>query len=398
MSVTAFKKSPTDESDPFGFPDEVNAPSWNEDSTEGDSWGFASSQEQGSSSRRSVSVSLQDIAEFTSQLAIMTRSGVDIASALASLAKQCQRPALTQVLQEVHESVLAGTKLSEALRSQTHVFDPSFVASVAAGEASGNMSDVLNQLAKMQQNSARSRRSIKAMMTYPVLLLCVSGAVIVALVLFVLPRFADIFEQYEIALPAITQVLIAIASEFRSRWWLWLPVAVGIPIGICFWKKTDHGRLVLDTIWIHSPVLQKATRSHAIARTCQLLGLMLQSGVPLLESLKLTQQAIGNTLYRALLADSEDAVLNGRSLSSVWENAEVVPDSAREMIITAERTGNLAEVTSLLGEYYEEEAEASTRQLVGLLEPIITVGMGLIVAIIVLAVMLPVFDLSTLSH
>ena len=134
-----------------------------------------------------------------------------------------------------------------------------------------------------------------------------------------------------------------------------------------------------------------------IGETCRLLGLMLENGVTLLDSLRLTRQAIKNTQYKTLLRDLEEAVLNGLSLGSILQHAEIVPASAREMLITAENTGNLNEVTGILGEYYEEESEAKLRQLVGILEPTITVVMGAIVAVVVLAVMLPVFDLSTFT-
>lgn len=396
MPATA-SSNPT--TSPAAFPNHAAdaAPSLAANSGEGLTWTSPDAFDFGTQKNRRGSVRQQDIAEFTSQLAIMSRSGVDVATALGSLARQCQRPALAQVLHEVHESVLSGSTLSEALRQQTHVFDHSFIATVAAGEASGMMSDVLRQLAQMQQAEVRSRRAMKAMMTYPILLMTVSSSVIVALMLFVLPRFAEIFEQYELALPAMTQMLISIASEMRGRWWLWGPLVFSAVVGLWIWRKTNHGKTCLDTLWMHAPVIHRVTRSNAIARTCQLLGLMLESGVPLLDSLRLTRNAVGNALYKNLLTQSEEAVINGRSLASVWENIDVVPQSAREMMVTAEKTGNLGEVSRLLGEYYDEEAQARMRQLVGLLEPIITVGMGVIVACVVLAVMLPVFDLSTIA-
>ena len=359
-----------------------------------------SRQVSGHSSKevRRGSVRPQDIAEFTSQLAIMTRSGIDVASALGSLASQCQRPALAQVLRRTHELVLAGSTLSEALAEQTHVFGHSFVATVAAGEASGKMAEVLRQLAQIRQTEMRSSRAMRSMMTYPILLMTVSSSVVVALVLFVLPRFAEVFSQYELVLPAITQMLISLADELRGRWWLWAPMLVSMIAGLAVWRKTDHGRRCLDVLWMHTPIIDRVCRTHAVGRTCQLLGLMLESGVPLLDSLRLTRQAVSSSLYKSLLAESEEAVINGRSLASAWQSTEIIPQSAREMMITAEATGNLGEVSRLLGEFYDEEAQTRMRQLVGLLEPIITVGMGVIVACVVLAVMLPVFDLSTLSQ
>jgi type II secretory pathway component PulF len=344
------------------------------------------------------SIRKQDVAEVTSQLAIMTRSGVDVATALASLASQCQKPALAEVLLEVHQSVLAGNSLSNALRSQAHVFEPSFIAAVAAGEASGRMSEVLRQLAQVQRSEIRSRRTMRALMTYPILLLTVSFAVITCLVLFVLPRFAQIFLQYELTLPIVTQMLMALAAELRTRWWLWFPLLVGIVGVFLTWRSTIGGRRRLDALWLQLPVIKTVYRPRLVGRMCRLFGLMLESGIPLLDVLRLTKQGVANVHYQELIDEMEDAVVNGRNLSSALHDSEIVPESAREMLTTAESTGNLGEVTQLLGEYYDEEAEARMRQVVGLLEPVITIGMGVIVAVVVLAVMLPVFDLSTIAQ
>ena len=394
MPAIAFDKPLTSDSASAAVAD----PSLDSKSEPGLTWSSPEALDHGNKKVRRGAVRQQDIAEFTSQLAIMSRSGIDVATALGSLSSQCQRPALAKVLSEVHESVLAGSTLSEAMRQQTHVFDPSFVATVAAGEASGEMAHVLRQLSGIQQSEMRSRRAMKSMMTYPILLITVSSSVIVALMLFVLPQFAKIFAQYEMSLPVVTQMLISTAAELRGRWWLWVPLFFTTVMGLWTWHKTSHGRRTLDAVWMHTPIIQNVCRNLYVGRTCQMLGLMLNSGVPLLNSLRLTREAISNGLYKKLLAESEEAVLNGRSLGSSWQHTEIIPQSAREMMITAETTGNLGEVSELLGEYYDEEAQARMRQLVGLLEPIITVGMGFIVAVVVLAVMLPVFDLSTLAQ
>ncbi len=347
--------------------------------------------------RRGRSVRKLEVAELTAQLAIMTQSGVDLASALTSLVDQCQRPALKEVLSEVRESVLSGSSFSDALKQHAAVFDPTFVATVAAGEASGRMAEVLQQLAGMQKKEIRRGREIRALLTYPVLLLLVSSSVLGSLVLFVLPKFTAIFAQYDMPLPVITQFLLAFADELRARWWLWGPLVASTLGGFLLWRKTKSGRATLDRLWISGPLVGDVCSGMCIGATCRLLGLMLENGVTLLESLRLTRQALGNTLYKSLLSDMEEAVLNGQSLGSVLKQSDVVPASAKEMLVTAENTGNLNSVTSILGEYYEEESEAKLRQLVGVLEPAITVVMGGVVAVVVLAVMLPVFNLSTFS-
>ena len=361
-------------------------------------WKDSLSSGAGFSRKRGRRVRMQEIAEFTSQLAIMVRSGIDAATALGSLASQTQKVVLANVLTDVHRAVMAGSTLSEALKPHPLVFDAAYVATVAAGEMSGSLSDVLSQLAKMQRNELRNRRTMRTLMTYPILLLAVCTSVIAGLVIFVLPRFAGIFEQYDVALPMITQMLLNVAGELRSRWWLWGPLAVVLIVGGIGWRGTATGRRTLDAMCVNIAFLGDAIRSKITGRICRLLGLMLDNGVPIMESLHLTRNAIDNTLYRDLLADLEEAVLNGRNLASVLQGTKIVPQSARDMLITAESTGNISEVTILLGEYYEEDAEARMRQIVGFIEPALTVGMGVLVAIVVLAVMLPVFDLSSVAQ
>jgi type II secretory pathway component PulF len=326
------------------------------------------------------------------------KSGIDAATALGSLASQCQRPALACVLKSVYQAVMSGSTLSDALRRHEKVFDAAFVATVAAGEASGSLPDVLTQLASMQRTELRNRRTMKTLLTYPILLLVVSSSVVAGLVVFVLPRFAGIFEQYEVDLPIVTQMLISFASELRTRWWFWLPLVIGSTVGFAVWRRTAAGREMLDKFWVNTSVIKDVTRAKFTGRICRLMGMMLANGVPILETLRLTRKAVENSLYRTMLHDMEEAVINGRNLASILGSAEIIPRSARDMLTTAEATGNVAEVSQLLGEYYEEEADARMRQLVGLIEPALTVGMGAVVAVVVLAVMLPVFDLSSVAQ
>jgi type II secretory pathway component PulF len=341
----------------------------------------------------------QEIADMTAQLAIMTQSGLDLSSALGSLAAQCERPALAAVLQDINELVLSGNTLSESLKMYPDVFDGAYCATVAAAEASGRMAEVLKQLAAMQRSELRLRQSIKGLLTYPVLLTLIAGSVISILVVFVLPRFAEIFSQYEIALPFMTTALLQLSTELKSRWWLWFPMVGAVIGGGLAWRSTEQGRRSIDGLALNLPAISGVTRPLLIGRTCSLLGLLLHSGVPLLDALRLCKQAVANVVYKDLLEDIADNVINGRGMAASLLDAEIVPLSAREMIVTAERTGNLVEVSQLLGTYYEEEAENRMKQVVRLLEPLITVVMGVVVAIVVLSVMLPIFDLSTVgSH
>ena len=336
-----------------------------------------------------------EIADMTAQLAIMTQAGLDLSSALSSLASQCERPALAEVLHQINELVRSGNTLSESLSLFPDVFDAAYVATIAAAEASGKMADVLKQLAQMQRNELRLRQSIKGLLTYPVMLTAISGLVVGILVVFVLPRFSEIFAQHEIELPVVTRILLAAAVEVKARWWLWAPIGSLAIAGIGLWRSTDGGRMTIDQLLLNIPAIRQVTRPLLIGRTCTLLSVLLRSGVPLLDGLRLCQRASINRVYNGLLGEIADSVVNGRGLGEALMAAQIIPISAREMLATAERTGRLGEVSHLLGSFYEEDAENRMKQFVRLLEPLITVVMGAVIAVVVMSVMLPIFDLST---
>lgn len=340
-------------------------------------------------------VNKKELVNLTSQLAIMTKSGVDLASALHSLVRQCTHPTLKMVLLDVHENVLGGKRVSESLAEYPTIFNETFVASMAAGEASGRLPDVLHQLSQLLRSEMKLRNSVRTMLAYPVLLTVISSAVLSALVIFVLPRFAQIFADMDAELPVLTQMLLALSSEFRTRFWLWIPGAGVVGGGGWMFVRSHSGRRLWDRLVLASPIVKDVTQTLIIGRICRLLGLMVDSGVPLLDSLRLARASVKNSYYRELFLRLEDDVLNGRGLSAALSESPFVPPSASEMIMTAEKTGSLGTVSTMIGQHFEEEGESKLKELVSIAEPLITVLMGVVVAIIVLSVMLPLFDLSS---
>ncbi len=338
----------------------------------------------------------RDLLSVTTQLAIMTKSGVDLASAFESLANQSSNERVRKVLGRIHEDVTGGKAVSEAMRAQSEVFGDAYVASVAAGEAAGRLPDVLGRLAELQRSEIRNRATIRTLMAYPILLATISSTVVTGLVLFVLPRFQKIFDQFEVPLPAVTQVLVAISDVLRHFVWIWVPLVIAAIVGLIVSRYTAAGRRRWDGALLNTIVIRDITRAFYIGRTFRLLGLMIESGVPLLEGLKLTRNAIRNSLYQDLFKNLEEAILNGRGLASSLIKAGFVPPVAAEMVLTAERTGTLGMVTELMGAHYEEEGETRLRELATMLEPLIIVVMGVIVATIVISVMMPMFDIATL--
>jgi type II secretory pathway component PulF len=348
--------------------------------------------------RNKTAMRKRDLLSVTTQLAIMTKSGVDLASAFESLANQSSNERVRKVLGRIHEDVTGGKAVSEAMRAQADVFGDAYVASVAAGEAAGRLPDVLGRLAELQRTEIRNRATIRTLLAYPILLATISSTVVTGLVLFVLPRFQKIFEQFEVPLPAITQVLVAFSDVLRHFVWIWAPLAIAGIAGMIASRYSASGRRWWDSAMLNTIVIRDITRAFYIGRTFRLLGLMIESGVPLLEGLQLTRNAVRNSLYRELFKDLEEAILNGRGLASSLIKAGFVPPVAAEMVLTAERTGTLGMVTELMGAHYEEEGETRLRELATMLEPLIIVVMGVIVATIVISVMMPMFDIATIAR
>ncbi len=342
-------------------------------------------------------LSRRELFAFTSQLAIMARTGLDMAGALQSLGRQARRPAVKSMLEQIHSDIIGGRSFSESLRRYEKVFGTTYVATIAAGEASGRMAEILGELARLVRSEVRLRNSIGSLLAYPILLTSVSSIVLACLVLVVLPQFADVFKQFDMPLPIITRFFLAISEELYHRMWLWGGIALIMPVALVLFRFSRIGTAIWDRLVLNTVPARDVTRSLLIGRTCRLLGITITSGVPLLESLRLVRSAMRNSIYRELFSSLEHEVTDGNGLAETLLKAPFIPSAAAEMIATAERTGTLAMVMNLVGEYYEEEGEAKLRTLVSVLEPVIIVVMGVVVAAIVLSVMLPMFDIATLS-
>lgn len=340
-------------------------------------------------------VSKRDLATLTSQLAIMTRTGVDLATALSNLAEQSSLPNLRSILGEIHADVIAGKPVSQALSAHEAVFGKSYIAGIAAAEASGRLPEVLSRLASLLRAEVRHRSTLRGLLAYPAVLATVSVVVLLGLVGFVLPQFAGVFAQMNLTLPALTQVLISVSVELRTHWWLWGILFAGLGVGGAMAIFSEEGKARLQRLLLDWPVFRDITRAMWIGHTMRLMSTMLTSGVPLLDALRLTRASVRNAVLDGFFRELEQEVTNGRGLSATFLTASFVPPAAAQMIATAEQTGTLAPVTEAVGEYYEEEGETRLRELSTILEPLIIIVMGVVVAIVVMSVMLPIFDFAT---
>lgn len=340
----------------------------------------------------------RELLTMTSQLSVMARSGVDLATALSSISQQTTHPALKAALEKVHDSVSQGKPVSAALREQDDVFGGAYIASVASGEASGRLPDVLARMSEMLRKELKQQATIRTLLAYPIVLTVVSSLVITVLVLFVLPEFADVFEQLDAPLPAITELLLDASGVLRQHLFAFVGGLLGLIGWAAWYLRTAAGRRRLDSLKLNVAVFRNVTRPIIAGRLFRLLGTMIESGVPLLDALRLTRGSVTNKLYQELFDQLEQAVLNGRDMTGPLAACSFVPPAAAQMIATGERTGNLASVAQITGEFYEEEGEARLKELATVLEPMIIVIMGVIVATVVMSVMLPMFDFATMAQ
>ena len=338
-----------------------------------------------------------DLLMVTSQLSIMSKSGVDLADSLQGVAEECTNGVLKKALQQVHDDVSAGDTVSAALDKHRRIFGDTYIVAIQAGEASGQMSEVLDRLTKLLRYEIRLSNTVKGIMTYPLILFAVAFLVSGALLFFVLPQFAKVFADLERPVPASTQFLLDLSVFLRGNVQYMIPALIAAGFGLWKAMHMESVRLLFDRMLLKAKGIGPAMQGLSCGRLFTLMGSMLQSGIPLLDTLCLCQTASRNRLLQQLFKRLEDDVINGRGISPGLATADCIPGGAAQMISTAERSGRLAEVMATVGEFYEEEGERQIRQAVKILEPAIILGMGVFVSFIVMSIMLPLLDVTTVS-
>lgn len=329
------------------------------------------------------------------QLAIMLRSGVDLADAVKSLSGRAKSERVRQVMSRVYHSLEQGKSLSYALELERASFGSVMVSLVAAGEAAGCLPDVLGRLSSMIRDEMRLRASLRSALGYPVVLLSVTFVVLLGMVFFVLPQFASIFESSQAEVPFITRLMLDGGQIARGYWWLFLIIALGAGIGCVSYARSVAGRRNLDRLIMRLPLVKGIATSLIAGRLFRLQGAMLESGVPMLEVLDLTRSSVGNTAYVDLLDDVRESVVTGEGFANLLRENPLIPDAAADMIATGEANGQLGSVLQTVGEFYESEGEEKLRDSVKIAEPAIIIGLGVVVGGIVLSVMLPMLDITT---
>lgn len=331
---------------------------------------------------------------FNQELLALIKAGLPILTALDLLGERCQEPRLRALLADVREAVKGGGALSAALGRHPRVFGPLYTAALHAGEQSGNLVDALTRYVEYQKRILALRQRFRAALTYPAVLCLASGAVILFLLTFVVPTFTRIYGDMEAELPAATRFLVAFTGRLRDA----LPFVGGgaalLLLAAWRWRATQAGRRVMDGWTLRLPWVADLARGYLFSRFARTLAMTLGGGIPMIPSLTVTLGTVGNAYLTGALQPAIQRVAAGSSLADSLGSSGVVPALVLEMVAVGENSGSLGDMLGHVADLYDAEVDTRLTALAALIEPIIMVGMGLVVATIVVIMYLPIFHLS----
>ena len=338
-------------------------------------------------------VKLKDLAVFCRQFATMVNSGLPILRALAILADQTPNKELAKVLTVVRLDVEHGSSLSMALTKHPKAFNNLFVAMVKAGETGGVLDDVLLDLADMIETEVELRRKIKSAMTYPIVVVALVVLIMAAMLLFVVPQFKTIYAQLGGSLPLPTRVLLAVSDLFKQYWWLMILMAFGARYALKRYKRTPAGRHLIDSLKIRVPVFGPLFHKVALARFSSTLGMLLKSGVPILQALDIVKETVNNNVLAKAIDDVKEAVREGESMAKQLAKHGVFPPMVVQMLAVGEETGQIDTMLEKVAQFYDQEVEATVDALTSLIEPLLIAVIGACVGGAVVALYMPMFKI-----
>ena len=335
----------------------------------------------------------KEVAVVTRQLSFMIDAGLPLNQALEILASQADNKALQKTLFELRQSIEGGSSFSDALGEHPNVFSDLYVNMVAAGEVGGILDVILLRLAAFMEKNDALARKIKGAMVYPGVIMGVAVAAVAILLIVVIPTFQSMFEGAGVPLPGPTLFVIWMSETLQAKWWLILAVIAGLVFAFRQYYKTDQGQLVMDRLFLRSPVFGNLLRKTAVARFTRTLGTLVASGVSILEGLEITAKTAGNRVIHDAVMESRSSIAGGETISEPLKRSGVFPPMVVQMIHVGEQTGGLDEMLSKIADFYDEEVDAAVEALLAAMEPIMIVFLGTIVGGMIVAMYLPIFDM-----
>jgi type IV pilus assembly protein PilC len=338
-------------------------------------------------------VKVKDIAIFFRQFSVMIDAGLPLVQCLEILAANQENQVFQKTLTGVRTTVEGGATLANAMRQYPNVFDDLTTNMIEAGETGGILDIILQRLATYVEKAVRLKAAVKSALIYPVAVVTIAVLIVGALLKWVVPIFANLFAGLGVNLPLPTRIVMGLSAFVQSFWWIFLVGAAGIVVGIKQIRKHPRGRYYFDKLLLNLPVIGNLLRKIAVGRFTRTLGTLITSGVPILEGLSITAKTSGNAVLEEALMKVRKAIEEGRTIVDPLKECGVFPNMVTQMIGVGEATGAMDSMLQKIADFYEEEVDAATKDMLAMLEPIIIGVLGLMIGGIVVSLYMPLFSM-----
>ncbi len=342
--------------------------------------------------------SARDILNFTTQLAVMIRAGISIRAAIEGIAEQTENPKFQKLLLQIKSDVESGKQFSEALAKHPKYFGALYVNMVRASEMSGSFSRMLDRIAAYLAQQIETRAMVVGAMIYPAVIGSLAIGVTIFLLTFVLPKFAGVFAGKESALPWPTTFLMGLSAFMVEWWWVVVLGIIGLAAGLFLFVRTEIGGRWFDKTKLTVPIFKKMFRALYISRSMQTMGELINAGVPMLDTLLITGDVSGNWFFKRLWREVYTSVKEGKKIAHPLQKGPLLPKAVVQMISAGEESGKLGEVLDEVSSFYARQLKEVIKTVTSMIEPIMIILMGSIVGFIAMAIILPIFKLSTLVN
>jgi type IV pilus assembly protein PilC len=338
-------------------------------------------------------VPTKDLAIFFRQFSVMIDAGLPLVQCLEILAANQENPAFQKCLNGVRGRVESGSTLANAMREYPKVFDDLSTNMIEAGETGGILDTILQRISSYVEKAVKLKSAVKSALIYPVSVISIAVLVVGALLKFVVPIFANLFVGLGVALPMPTQIVIGLSNFIGRFWWIIIGGVIALVFGIKQFRKSPQGRMTVDRVMLALPVFGMLLRKIAVARFTRTLGTLITSGVPILEGLSITARTSGNAVIEDSLMKVRKAIEEGRTIVDPLKESGVFPNMVTQMIGVGEATGAMDAMLQKIADFYEDEVDSSTKDMLTLLEPIMIGFLGVAVGGIVISLYMPLFSM-----
>jgi type IV pilus assembly protein PilC len=350
-------------------------------------------------SARFAKIKPKSLQIFSRQFATLIQAGVSIVQALLILEEQTDDKKLAVVIAEIREDVESGVVLSRAMSRHPKVFSRLYVAMIEAGEASGTLDIVLDRIAIQIEKDTKLKRRVKSAMLYPTVVLTFATLVLIGMLMFLVPIFVGIFQQLNGQLPTITQVVVNASNALRDYWFIIFPVVGGTIFALLRFKKTPTGRALWDRTKLRLPMkIGDVVLKVAMARFSRTLATLVSAGVDIVKALEITGTTAGNTVLEEALVNVRQRLNEGARIAQTMAENDVFPPMVSQMVKIGEETGELDQMLSKIADFYEDEVDTAVAALTSIIEPIMMIGVGAMVGLIVISMYMPMFKMLKLVH